>query len=234
MFKFNSCVRYSECNKDLDMTINGLVNYFQDTSTFQSESLKVGMEYLKQNKIAWVLSYWHIVIERMPKLGEKISISTWPYELSGFMAHRNFVMKDSLEEVTAYANSLWSFVDVEKGKIKRIDDLQKELYKTKEAYPMDKINRKIDIPIELEKKKQFEVEKFFIDSNGHVNNEKYIQFALNYLVEEDIIREIRVEYKKQAKLGDVICPFYGEYDNKKLVVLKDENSKIYATVEFLI
>jgi len=234
MFKFNSCVRYSECNKDLDMTINGLVNYFQDTSTFQSESLKVGMEYLKQNKIAWVLSYWHIVIERMPKLGEKISVSTWPYELSGFMAHRNFVMKDSLEEVTAYANSLWSFVDVEKGKIKRIDDLQKELYKTKEAYPMDKINRKIDIPIELEKKKQFEVEKFFIDSNGHVNNEKYIQFALNYLVEEDIIREIRVEYKKQAKLGDVICPFYGEYDNKKLVVLKDENSKIYATVEFLI
>jgi len=234
MFKFNSCVRYSECNKDLDMTINGLVNYFQDTSTFQSESLKVGMEYLKQNKIAWVLSYWHIVIERMPKLGEKISVSTWPYELSGFMAHRNFVMKDSLEEVTAYANSLWSFVDVEKGKIKRIDDLQKELYKTKEAYPMDKINRKIDIPIELEKKKQFEVEKFFIDSNGHVNNEKYIQFALNYLVEEDIIREIRVEYKKQAKLGDVICPFYGEYNNKKLVVLKDENSKIYATVEFLI
>lgn len=234
MFKFNSCVRYSECNKDLDMTINGLVNYFQDTSTFQSESLKVGMEYLKQNKIAWVLSYWHIVIERMPKLGEKISVSTWPYELSGFMAHRNFVMKDSLEKVTAYANSLWSFVDVEKGKIKRIDDLQKELYKTKEAYPMDKINRKIDIPIELEKKKQFEVEKFFIDSNGHVNNEKYIQFALNYLVEEDIIREIRVEYKKQAKLGDVICPFYGEYNNKKLVVLKDENSKIYATVEFLI
>jgi len=233
MYNLKSRVRYSECDENLELTLTALVNYFQDTSTFQSESLDIGMAYLKEKKVAWVLSYWHIVIDKRPALGEEISISTWPYELSGFMAHRNFVMKDTNEKVIAYANSLWSFVDVELGKIKRIDSKQKELYKKSDPYPMEAIDRKIEVKGCFTKKESFQVQSFFIDSNGHVNNEKYIQMAAHYLNPSAQIKELRVEYKNQAKLGDKIYPCIRTEKNKCLVVLKNEQEDVYATVEFL-
>ena len=39
--------------------------------------------------------------------------------------------------------------------------------------------------------------------NGHVNNARYVEMALSYLPPEFPIREIRVQYIRQAMLGEV-------------------------------
>ena len=44
MYSFNSRVRYSEVGEDKKLTLNGVINYFQDCSTFQSEMLNNGVE----------------------------------------------------------------------------------------------------------------------------------------------------------------------------------------------
>ena len=53
-YEFNSRIRYSELDEDGKLSVNGLVNYFQDVSTFQSEKLGVGVEYLKKRRQAWI------------------------------------------------------------------------------------------------------------------------------------------------------------------------------------
>ena len=58
MYSFKSRVRYSEINRDGLLDIPAVLNYFQDCSTFQSEQLGVGVDYLKKEKKAWVLSSW--------------------------------------------------------------------------------------------------------------------------------------------------------------------------------
>ena len=60
MYSFKSRVRYSEINRDGLLDIPAVLNYFQDCSTFQSEQLGVGVDYLKKEKKAWVLSSWQI------------------------------------------------------------------------------------------------------------------------------------------------------------------------------
>ena len=68
IYEFSGRVRYSEIDHRGTMTLPALINYFQDCSTFHSESIGLGMERLKLKKKAWVLSYWQIIIDRYPKL----------------------------------------------------------------------------------------------------------------------------------------------------------------------
>lgn len=49
-YSFDSRVRYSEIGEDRHLTLNGIINYFQDCSTFHSESLGVGMDFLSKKK----------------------------------------------------------------------------------------------------------------------------------------------------------------------------------------
>ena len=71
-FEFESRVRYSETGPDQKLTLVSLVDYFQDSSTFQSEDCGAGMNYLYEHDAAWMILSWQIDILRRPVLGEKI------------------------------------------------------------------------------------------------------------------------------------------------------------------
>ena len=112
MYAFDSRIRYSETDSEGYLTLDALLNYFQDCSTFHSEDVGLGIGYMKEIGQVWVLSSWQIVVNRYPKLGEKVKIVTLPYELKVFLGYRNFAMLDEQGEYLAKANSLWSLLDV--------------------------------------------------------------------------------------------------------------------------
>ncbi len=95
MYSFDSRVRYSEIDHHGTLTLPGLINYFQDCSTFQSEDIGLGLEVLKARKKAWILSYWQVVIERFPAMGEQITVGTFASGFKGLYGDRNFVMDDA-------------------------------------------------------------------------------------------------------------------------------------------
>ena len=64
MYTFDSRIRYSEVDKDAYLTIESLIDYFQDCSTFQTQDGPATMEYLRKKNIAWVLNSWQIIINR--------------------------------------------------------------------------------------------------------------------------------------------------------------------------
>ena len=65
-YSFTSRIRYSEIGEDGNLTLPGLINYFQDCSTFQSEAIGEGVAELKKRGCAWVLSAWQIHVRRYP------------------------------------------------------------------------------------------------------------------------------------------------------------------------
>ena len=72
-YTFDTRIRFSEVDHTRRLTIPGMINYFQDCSTFQSEKIGFGFEYLNERNQAWVLLSWQIVIERYPEFNEKIT-----------------------------------------------------------------------------------------------------------------------------------------------------------------
>ena len=67
-----------------------------------------------------------------------------------------------------------------------------------------RVKRKLSAEGEWEEKESMTVSKIFLDSNGHVNNTYYILWAEDVLPEEYEIKEIKVDYRQSAFLGDTI------------------------------
>ena len=209
-----------------------LINYFQDCSTFQSEELGAGVEYLKENHLVWVLSSWQIVVERYPRLCERVTIGTQPYDLKGFLGYRNFAMLDESGEYVAKANSLWSLLDTETGKPCQVPESLFQKYQLAPKLEMEYAPRKIAVP---QKEAAFEpiaVKKHHLDTNHHVNNQQFVGIAMDYLPENFCIGQLRAEYKKQAFLDDILIPCVAEDEERIVVALRDETGAPYVIVEF--
>ncbi|MBR4027373.1 MAG: hypothetical protein IKJ01_07450 [Lachnospiraceae bacterium] len=233
MYELNGKVRYSEIDTSSTLTYSGLMNYFQDCSAFHSETLQVGLRYLEQHNMTWVLSFWQICINKLPNFGDKIIVQTWPYKMQGLYGMRNFSMNNRKGERLAYANSIWVLVDVTTGRPIRLTDDIHAFYPDEPQLEMEYCDRKISIPKEYEEKQPILVQKYFIDTNQHVNNEKYVMIAQEFVPQDFKIREIRAEYKKAAILNDVLFPRVTIEQDSVTVMLGDENGKPYATILFL-
>lgn len=230
-YTFDSKVRFSEVDHTGRITLPGIINYFQDCSTFQSESIGLGVDYFAEHNRAWVLTYWQVVIEEYPRLAQEINIATWATEFKSMLGKRNFCMTDAEGKKLAYANSVWAYMDMKKGRPVRPSAEEVEPYGSGEPLEMDYQPRKIKLPESAVKKEPFAVRKYHIDTNEHVNNCQYVQMALEVLPEETRVRQIRVEYKKSAVLGDVIFPKVAREENRIVTELCDENGKPYAVIE---
>ncbi len=231
MYTFESRVRYSEVGEDGKLTLQSLLDYFQDCSTFHSEDIGLGVEYFKQIHQVWLLSAWQICVNRYPKVSEKIVIGTAPYEFRGFVGSRNFEMKTADGEVLAYANSIWSLMDTDKMMPTKPNEKMLAGYVLEEKYPMDYAPRKIAVPADGKGEEPFTVKPHHLDTNHHVNNGQFVRMAMDYVPEKFEVRQLRVEYKIQAVLGDMIYPVVCDRDGKYVVSLNKEDGKPYCIVE---
>ena len=90
-------------------------------------------------------------------------------------------MKDEAGEQIACANSIWVFMDLEKGRPARPTPEHIEPYGTEAPLDMPYEGRKIELPAESGEREPFPVRKYHIDTNEHVNNCQYVQMALEML-----------------------------------------------------
>ena len=232
MYQFDSRVRYSETDEQGRLSVTGILNYLQDCSTLQSEDIGLGIEYLKKTRHAWWLSSWQIIIDRYPVLGEEIVISTWPYDFKGIYAYRNFTIQDPEGNYLVRANSNWFFFDTESGCPVRVGEEDVAAYGIgqEEKLPMDYAPRRIPVPAEYEEYPVIAVAAHHIDTNHHVNNAQYVEIAREVLPAGLFIRELRVEYKKAAILGDQIIPRVSAEADCYTVALCDTEGRPYAVV----
>ena len=231
MYSFDSRIRYSEVDQKGNLTFSSLLDYFQDCSTFHSEDVKVGIDFLQQNQMAWVLISWQIEAARFPRLGEHVTIGTWPYAFNGFYGNRNFTLTDQEGNLAAWANSLWVLMDLKRNRPARLMSQMKEAYVLEPALPMHVASRKMALPEGMEEQPPFAVHKFHLDTNQHVNNGKYILMAQEYLPPGFQIKRMRAEYKKSAVYGDIIYPSVAVTENQVVVALRDNDGKPFTIVE---
>lgn len=231
-YEFHSHVRYSECGEDGRLSLKAVVDYFQDTATFQGEHLGIGVGYLKKQNIAWILTSWQIITDHFPKLAEPVTAQTWAYDFKNFYGLRNLVLLDGEGRKAAWANSVWVLMDMKRMRPVKVPPLLLEKYGSDEPLEMEYAPRKIKEPETGEEMTPFAVVKTHLDTNHHVNNGQYIEMARTYLPEKFDLYETRVEYKAQAHLGDLICPKVCTEDGVVTVLLRDEEGRSYCVVRF--
>lgn len=231
MYSFDSRVRYSEVDENRELTVTAMINYLQDCSTFQSEDLHKGIDYLAERQRAWWLSSWQIIAERYPLLGEEIVISTWPHNFKGMYGYRNFTIQDRVGNYLVKADSVWFLFDTGAERPVRVGEEDIRGYGTLEPrLAMEPAPRRIEIPEEYETAEAVTIMRHHIDTNHHVNNAKYVEIAREALPENIKLRELRIEYKKAAVLGDVMIPHVSRREDGYTISLCSPEGSPYANV----
>ncbi len=234
MYSFDTRVRYSETDDKEKLTLLAILNYFQDCTTFQSEDLGIGLDQLKKWGCFWVLNYWQIDVYRYPRLCERIRVGTYPYACKGFIGSRNFTLDDEKGERLAAANSIWTYLSIEKGTPVHIPAEIIGAYSIDGQIEMEYEPRKIRIDgaIAGREEEPFDVKQYHLDANHHVNNGQYVKMAMDYLPWDFSVDRMRAEYRNAAYLGDRICPVVYESRDYTAVSLNRENGVPYTVVEF--
>lgn len=238
MYSYNAKVRYSEVNRQGKLSIPSVVNFMQDCSTFQSEHLGIGLEYLMEHKKAWVLNSWQIEFLEEIDVCQDIRVGTWAYDAKGIYGYRNFVIRTPEDRPLVNANSLWVYVNTDTGRPIKVTPEDVAPYGKEPKIDMDYMDRKIKIIGEGKSETPFSVRKYHIDTNGHVNNSWYIQFAMEYIPDDNMIHGskincLRVEYKKSAMYGDEIHPVIYTGERDITVALNGNEGDTFAIVQLI-
>ena len=233
MYEFTGRIRFSETDASGRLSLAGLLDYFQDCATLHSDDVGLSPAELRRRRTVWVLSAWQVVITRLPEMGERVRCLTNPYDIRGFLGLRNFVLETENAERLSIANSVWTVIDPETGKPARIGEDVPGKYDLGQALEMPYAPRKIKVEGEpMPDPVPIPVFGHMLDTNGHMNNARYVSLAEDCLPEPVSCRQLRVEYKSPARRGDVIFPRLYAAGEKRTVVLSDAGGKPYAVVEF--
>ncbi len=230
MYTYTRRVSYSDCNHTGRPRLANIVDYLQDASTFQSEEAGVGVDFLWAHNSAWVLASWQLDLDRLPTIGEEIKVWTNPYSVKGFFGERNYMLSGMDDAFYLRGNSIWMYVDLTTGRPKRVDPEMFTAYERGEPIEMEYLDRKFDMPSDLEEKECIRAPKLFLDTNQHVNNAKYLALAEEYIPDDFIPRRIRTEYKAPARYGDVMRPFIKLEENAFYASIRGEDDIVYCNM----
>ncbi len=233
-YEYTDRISFSRCDVNRKLSITSLIDAFQDASIFQSEDAGVGIDYLRERNLLWVLNYWEIEIGKMPGLCDTVRVGTYPYDFKSFMGYRNFYLKDEDGKYLVKANTTWTMVDTEKMTPVKAPENIVGAYELGIKLDMTYSPRKILLP-DIDECDVFNadvrtVELHHLDTNLHVNNCQYINFALTAAGEDMDISVLRADYRQQAHLKDRIYPVVYVKDNERTIALNDEEGKPYSVV----
>lgn len=212
MYSFASRVRYSEADESGTLSIAAMLNYLQDCSLFQSESLGVGVAHAQRARRRWLLAAWEVEIAALPRFMEDIVVSTWATGFESLYARRNFTIARSDGTDLVRADSRWFMYDDELARPIRPPAEEIEPYRgdleADEPLSMPPMHRRIRVEGPGEALSPLTVSAAHIDTNHHVNNAQYVAMALGALPEGTgaRVRRLDVQYCTAARLGDTVIP----------------------------
>lgn len=201
-------VHHYEVDKDGKIFIASIMNYLDDLAVIHADHVNVGIEYLKQNNIAWVIYKWDVKINKYAKVKDKLKVRTRPYSIRKFYAYRQYEIVNEEGEVIVSANSLWFLIDLKKRRPCKVNDYIGTQFGLGPDDNEQLEFEKLQEPKEIISERSFSVRYGDIDTNKHVNNVKYISWALeslpDYILESCSLKELKVNYEKETSYGEKV------------------------------
>lgn len=208
IFKKEYKINIFDVDSEHKCKFSSLVDFLWDVVISQSDYLGETKEGFVQNQCIWVLLKYDITIYEYPKFKDTITVDTKVLGSKKFYGYRQNTIKNSEGKVICEAFSTAILIDFEKRRPMRISSTQSEIYglneELAEVPPLD------DLP-KIQKEdytKDYPVRYSDIDSNGHVNNVKYMEMAMDtlprFILNEYKLFNIKVLFKKETTDGDTL------------------------------
>ncbi len=231
MYTYDTKVSYSKVNNQGIVPLYEILNYLQDCSTFQSDSLGIGIDYLREKKQAWIIVAYNIKIEKQLKLNDEITVGTTPVDIGNLFANRQFFIKDKNGEFMVKADTIWIMLDMDSRKAIKIPDDYRDVYEYGKAFEDVKAKRKLRLNEDKKQVYDFTVKKTYIDTNGHMNNAQYLREMQEILPDDFIVSNAQIVYNNEAILGQKVLSYVHNADEGMEVSFENEDGEIFTTIK---
>lgn len=232
-------IKLSDIGRENKITNKALLSYLEDIGGIHSNIAGYGLLDIETTKCSWILLEWKVKIIRRPKYTEKLKIKTWSKGARKYYTYRDFEVYDNNNNLIAIAATKWVLMNIEKGKVIKVDDeiLNKYEIEVGKAVIDVEMLDKVKEPEHYEYSVPYIVRRMDIDVNKHMHNLNYLDLANEVLPEEVFekqeLNDIRIIYKKEIKLGEKVTCNYAYEDNKHIITIKNEdNTIIHSIIEF--
>lgn len=213
---------YFDCDAYNRMKLSSILRHTQQISLDHSDLVGVSESFMDKIDMVFLLGKMSLEIKRLPKLNEKIIISTITANKPQGATYKRIT---SILEITGEKiidiDARWILVDKKTGKIvkQKPDEIIFPDHSVELPDYMIRMPKKHSIVGKSESKITYSN----IDGNFHTNNANYADIICDGLVDvmgiemlsEDSIGKFAINYKNQSKLGDVITSSVNRCENNE-------------------
>jgi medium-chain acyl-[acyl-carrier-protein] hydrolase len=198
-------VHLSDCDADLCLSVRGFLRWFEEIALLQSEELGVGIDHYHEHQVIWMLSRYDLELADRPAFRERVTVGTRPLDYRGILANRRFWVRGGDGASLVRGLSQWVHVDTRRMRPVRVPA------ETARAYRMAESGTRLPVPGEPgppdreDHVAEFTVRRGDTDVNGHLNNVRYVEWALHTLPGEVVrgraIRRLLVHFRSETLPG---------------------------------
>lgn len=233
MYTLNYKVTTSCCDSEGKLKLYSALQMMQDCSEMWIDSEPTARKFFSVNNMTQLLATRQVEVLRVPRYKEDLTVTTSIYEVMPMYGFRNTFIRDAQGQPCYRTWSMGAFVDLSTGKLARIADDAIASLTLDPKQEMNYRGRRIILPKqEGNLMESVKVMRADIDYNRHMNNANYVRIAMELLPEGFEVRDMRVEYRIAAKLGDLLTPTLYPIDGGYIVAL-DIDGQPSAIIEFL-
>ena len=184
---------------------SAILTAMQETAGAHSHILGCGRETLVEQGIVWVLTRCEVRMDREARMGETVSIETFPMPLRRWFFPRYFVFRDAAGAALGAAGTLWVLFDLEKRCMVAPGDVAGAIPDNSDLTPPLGVPGPVPrLTGETAASARTPVYSE-LDVNGHVNNARYADWLCDALgletMREMRVRDMRLSYAAEIRPG---------------------------------
>lgn len=235
MYKRKTRIRFSEVDKSGFLTMGGLLRLFQDLIFVYVADKNLGEEYTAKSGCTWFRLSWQIDVIKMPRVTQRVELSTYITEVRQSLVYMEIKMCDEDGNLLAIAEDMLAYYNIEESTVEIQDESiwPREDFGEKSQHEFR--GRRIAVskasPFSLAQ--TFRISEHLLDLNGHANNVRLIEKALEICgLENYDVKSLRAEFKNQILPEWQVSAFVCEADGVVKVEFKNEYGLLCDVFEF--
>lgn len=200
-------IRYTDVDFSDNLKLSSLLSLMEESACLSAEELGFGYSVLQPRSIGFVIVNWYIDLYQPIKLGDVLTVNTWPIKPKKLIVLRDFELYIGEEKVGA-ATSRWCLVDLNNFSMLPSSAAFASDLRYNEFRSVEVSNFKIPELVDGKMCYSKVVSYSDYDHYNHVNNTKYADFLLDAFSVDELegkcISSVRITYVKQSKFGETL------------------------------
>ncbi|HOT00927.1 MAG TPA: thioesterase [Acidobacteriota bacterium] len=191
------------------LPLPALLHRMQEAAEHNAVALGFGVEELLRRNLTWMLTKFHLQVDRFLAGRQPLTTETWPSGFEGRYACREFrFYAGEFRELFAVAASRWLMVDIRRGRPVKAQDAFPELFPFDETRVIEDPFPELDPAGPEVHRAEFPVRLADLDINQHVNSLRYIDWIIEAVPDRlwttHGVGALQVEYRRQSAYGDTV------------------------------